>query len=72
MQRLDIFKSEGGFRIAGAVYNDSPVMDYSPWFETLAAAEKAKQQMIDKDNMEILISELVANGDIEKLEALTR
>jgi len=39
MNQYDIFKSEGGYRVALNVHNDSPVIDQSPWFETLVAAE---------------------------------
>ena len=49
MELYDVFKSEGGFRVAGAVYNDCPVMDRSPWFETREEADEAAKEMRFRD-----------------------
>lgn len=49
MKKYDIFKSEGGYRVCGAVYLDEPILDLSPWFETTEEAEEAAKAMEFKD-----------------------
>jgi len=39
MERFDVFRSEGGWRVALSVVGENPVMDNSPWFETERAAK---------------------------------
>lgn len=45
MEIYDIFKSEGGYRVCGAVWGDGPIMKYSPWFETMEEAQAEVQKM---------------------------
>ena len=41
MKKNEVFKSEGGYRVAGAVVNGGPVMKESPWYATKRAAQCA-------------------------------
>ena len=50
MKIFDIFKSEGGYRVCGAIWNSNPVIDRSPWYETLAEAESAQKSMMFKQD----------------------
>jgi len=70
MKRLDIFKSEGGYRLALGIYNDCPVIDRSPWYETKDQAERAKNEAIAEDERQEKIKQLIEDGDIDGLEAL--
>lgn len=45
MNQYDIFASEGGFRVCGGTYLGSPVIDASPWFPSIEAAEKGARKM---------------------------
>lgn len=45
MERYDIFKSEGGFRVCGGTWAGGPVIDSSPWYATLEEAEKGRDAM---------------------------
>lgn len=49
MKTYDIFISEGGYRVCGATWNDGPIMENSPWFETEEEAKAAAQEMRFKD-----------------------
>lgn len=49
MKKYDIFKSEGGFRVCGSVWNGEPVIDVSPWFPTIEQAEERARKMKDED-----------------------
>lgn len=49
MEKYEVFKSEGGYRVCGAVWNNSPVMDKSPWYETKDGAESAAREIKFKD-----------------------
>ena len=44
MKPYDVFKSEGGYRVALSVYLGGPVMGNSPWFPTLEEAEEVAEQ----------------------------
>ena len=68
MKRLDIFKSEGGYRLALAVYLDSPVLDYSPWFQTKEEAELARENCMYKEERQQWIDGLVELSDIVTLK----
>jgi len=70
MKRLDIFKSEGGYRLALGIYNDCPVIDRSPWYETKDQAERAKNEAIAEDERQEKIKQLIEDGDIDGLEVL--
>ncbi|SPF51151.1 hypothetical protein SBF1_50035 [Candidatus Desulfosporosinus infrequens] len=72
MKRLDIFKSEGGYRLALGIYNDSPVIDKSPWFETKEEAEKARREVIEEDEREAKIEQYIQDGNIEALENMDK
>ena len=39
MEKYDIFKSEGGYRVCLATYGDDPIIDRCPWCKTLADAK---------------------------------
>lgn len=45
MQLFDVFKSEGGFRVCGALWAGGPVISSSPWFATREQAEASAQKM---------------------------
>jgi len=49
MEKYDIFKSEGGFRVCGSAWNGEPVIDASPWFPTLEQAEERARKMKAED-----------------------
>ena len=68
MERFDIFKSEGGYRLALGIYNDSPVIDKSPWFETKEEAEKEKERVIAEAERQVKIEQYIQDGNIEALE----
>lgn len=40
MEKYEVFKSEGGFRVCLGVYLNSPVISRSPWFETEEQADR--------------------------------
>jgi hypothetical protein len=70
MERYDIFKSEGGYRVAKAVYNDGPVLDKCPWYPTQKKAEKARDKAMADEELQEKIDEAINNLDIETLEKL--
>ena len=39
MEKYDVFKSEGGYRVCLATYGDDPIIDKCPWCKTLAGAK---------------------------------
>ena len=39
MEKYDIFKSEGGYRVCLATYGDDPNIDKCPWCKTLSCAK---------------------------------
>lgn len=45
MQKFEIFRSEGGYRVCYGVHAGSPILDQSPWFATRAEAEDACAQI---------------------------
>jgi len=45
MKMYEVFKSEGGYRVAGDIYLDGPVIDSSPWRKTEAEAKKLAKKM---------------------------
>ena len=49
MKVYDIFASEGGFRVCGAVWAGGPVISASPWFKTREEAEVGVRKMKQKD-----------------------
>lgn len=54
MKVYDVFASEGGYRFAGSIWADGPVMDQSPWFETMEAAILAAEEKKADDAAEYL------------------
>ena len=46
MKRYDIYKSEGGYRVAAYVYHDGPVVGASPWFSDKAKAVEYRDKCI--------------------------
>ena len=46
MERFDIYKSEGGYRVAAYVYHDCPVVGASPWFDDKAKAVEYRDKCI--------------------------
>lgn len=49
MKQYDVFESEGGFRVAGKVYLDMPVMSESPWYKHRSSANRAAKRMRERD-----------------------
>lgn len=49
MNKYDVFKSEGGFRVCGGVWAGGPIMAQSPWFATQAEAEAESMKMKERD-----------------------
>ena len=70
MKKLDIFKSEGGYRLALGIYNDSPVIDNSPWYTTHEEAEKARAEFIDEEKRQRMIEKFIEDGDLDSLERM--
>lgn len=70
MNRLNIFSSEGGYRLCLATWGNNPIIKESPWYPTKAAAEAAKKQVIAQEARQARIEELLAAGDIAALNAL--
>lgn len=60
MKVFDIFKSEGGYRVCGDIWNGAPVLAQSPWFKTLVEAEKGRDAMkarrLEADALECVFS----------------
>lgn len=52
MKLYEIFKSEGGYRVCCGLWNDNPIMDQSPWYETESLARDAAQSIRYKDATE--------------------
>ena len=46
MRQYDVYKSEGGYRVACDTYLDCPVTDSSPWFKTKSEAEAYRDKRI--------------------------
>ena len=44
MKQYDIFESEGGYRVAGALHAGWPVMRLSPWRKTRRGAEALRKK----------------------------
>ena len=49
MKRYEIFASEGGYRIARALWGDSPIIRQCPWYATKAEAEKELEKIRKED-----------------------
>ena len=49
MKVYEIFKSEGGYRFAGAIWAGGPVVENSPWFARVADAKKAAEKQRETD-----------------------
>lgn len=45
MKKLDVFKSEGGFRVCEGLWGENPIMDQCPWF---ASEDEAKNYISEK------------------------
>jgi hypothetical protein len=45
MKSFDVFKSEGGYRVALAIWNNGPVMEHSPWFSAEDEARKFAEKL---------------------------
>lgn len=48
MKQYDIYKSDGGYRVACSVRLDCIVTDSSPWFKTKAKAEAYREKRIEE------------------------
>jgi hypothetical protein len=48
IQLYGIFKSEGGYRVAAAMWGDDPIVRQCPWFATRDEAEAARQKIKDE------------------------
>lgn len=49
MNQYDIYKSEGGFRVAAEVCNGCPVTKSSPWFRRKSVAAMWRTHQIARD-----------------------
>lgn len=45
MKLYEVFRSEGGYRVCGGLWNDNPIMDQCPWYETESLARDAAQSI---------------------------
>ena len=45
MKKYEVFRSEGGYRVAGEICNGGPVMKKSPWYATKKAATCVSSNM---------------------------
>jgi hypothetical protein len=70
MKQGDIYKSEGGYRIAWCMWGDGPVIDGSPWYATYDEAEQAKKKRLADNDRQSAIDEAIKNGDLAALEKL--
>jgi len=50
MKKFDVYKTEGGYRVAVAIVNGGPVVDSSLWYPTKRGAQCAANNMKRKDN----------------------
>lgn len=48
MKFYEIYKSEGGYRVAAAVQNESPIISSSPWFATRGEAAEWRIKDINR------------------------
>ena len=46
MKLYEIFKSEGGYRFAGALWADDPILSSCPWFAKKEQATRAAKQCV--------------------------
>lgn len=67
MKLYEVFASEGGYRYAGAIWADGPVIDQSPWFETKDEAEEAAEKA--RARGERLYDEQLARAGLTRAEA---
>lgn len=49
MKQYEIYKSEGGYRVAKEVWYGAPVVSYSPWFATFIRALKWRYAQVKRD-----------------------
>ena len=65
MKQGDIYKSEGGYRVAWAMWGDGPVITNSPWYATHEEAEQAiKERKAANERQEAI------DGDMAALDIL--
>jgi len=59
-----MFRSEGGWRVCGGVWNGGPIIDQSPWFATREEAEREAGEIhrrnVERDALAILSGEAPA------------
>lgn len=68
MKENQIYKSEGGYRVAFGVWGDSPIVDSSPWFETLDAARIAREKRRLENMKSAEIDKETRTGSIDDLK----
>lgn len=49
MKQYEVFRSEGGYRYAGAICANGPILDSSPWFKTEKEAKAASDAQRARD-----------------------
>ena len=70
MKQGDIYKSEGGYRVAWAMWGDSPVITNSPWYATHEEAEQAIKARKAADERQAAIDKAIQYGDMADLDIL--
>ena len=77
MGKYEIYNSEGGYRVAVAVYHDCPVVGTSPWFDDKAKAAEYRDKCIRGEieqlhDMREEYPKSVIDAEISALCALTQ
>lgn len=88
MKKFDIFKSEGGYRLALGIYGDDPVLNSCPWYATEEEAKVAQEKAIKEhdtsefkntsDNWQVWVNvftekqEMVLEGTEEECDKFVR
>ena len=70
MKQGDIYKSEGGYRVAWAMWGDGPVITNSPWYATYEEAEQAIRERQAANERQAAIDKAIQDGDLRALEKI--
>jgi uncharacterized protein YegP (UPF0339 family) len=70
MKQGDIYKSEGGYRVAWSMWGDGPIITNSPWYATEQEAKSAIEAQRKENERQDAIEKAITDGDLSILEKL--
>ncbi|HBS60896.1 MAG TPA: hypothetical protein DEA44_16740 [Firmicutes bacterium] len=70
MKQGDIYKSEGGYRIAWVIWAGGPVISSSPWYSTFEEAQAAVERRCAENAHQDAIDKAIYDGDLATLEKI--